>query len=551
MNKKIFQALFFAALVTMVLAAAVSVTVFYFSYSDRVQGELFNELRYIGRIYDMYPESALEVSPEQRLTIIAQDGSVLYDTDADSDQMENHLARPEIQEAMRYGRGSDRRFSNTLLESYFYVASRASDGTVLRLSVSVDNIFSFVMSMLLPLSVLLLLLLLVLAFAATRIARAITEPINRIDLEHPETAESYEELSPLLYRIAKQQNLIRRQIEEAESKNREFRVIIDNMSEGLAVIDQNARVLSINRAAWFLFDAAEVREGDSILAICRSESFSVSIDKALKGQRDEFVFSTATRVLQIIASPVINGDNKATGAAVIIIDITEKSEREKLRREFTANVSHELKTPLQAISGYAEFLRNGGIDESHARDFGNEIYTEAQRLIALVHDIIKLSKLDEGDGEEMADEPLLPIAEDVVRRLGKKAANAGVALSVSGEDLSVFGSASLLDEMIFNLVDNAILYNRRGGKAEIRIFREGENTVLSVKDTGIGIPDSDKDRVFERFYRVDKSRNKTTGGTGLGLSIVRHGAIFHNASIELESKLGEGTEVRIIFPDIK
>ncbi len=553
MNKKIFHALFLTALVTMVAAAAISATVFYFSYSERVMDDLAAELSYLKIAYDDDPESIAHATMSfgRRLTVISSDGSVAYDSVASEDAMENHLDRPEVKEAITAGFGTDRRESGTLLTAYYYAAERMADGTILRLSVSGDNIFSFVMGMMLPMALLLLVLLVILSLIAVRIAKGITEPINSIDLSNPEAENSYEELSPLLFRIAKQQALIKQQVEAAERKSHEFAIIIDNMSEGLAVIDMNARILSVNRAAWMLFDAAEVKIGDSILAINREEIFSSIVDDALSGKRSEAIEETRTRVLQLIASPVFE-DDKVSGAVVIMIDITEKSEREKLRREFTANVSHELKTPLQSISGYAELLKNGGLSPETAADFGNEIYSESQRLIALVHDIIRLSKLDENDAEEINESvSLADIAEDVADRLAKKAKAMDVKIQVIRDDDGVInGAEALLDEMIFNLLDNAVIYNRKGGTAIVRISRDGNDTVLSVKDTGIGIPDSDQDRVFERFYRVDKSRSKATGGTGLGLSIVRHAALYHHATISLDSKLGIGTEITIRFPEM-
>ena len=553
MNKKIFHALFLTALVTMVAAAAISATVFYFSYSERVMDDLAAELSYLKIAYDDDPESIAHATMSfgRRLTVISSDGSVAYDSVASEDAMENHLDRPEVKEAITAGFGTDRRESGTLLTAYYYAAERMADGTILRLSVSGDNIFSFVMGMMLPMALLLLVLLVILSLIAVRIAKGITEPINSIDLSNPEAENSYEELSPLLFRIAKQQALIKQQVEAAERKSHEFAIIIDNMSEGLAVIDTNARILSVNRAAWMLFDAAEVKIGDSILAINREEIFSSIVDDALSGKRSEAIEETRTRVLQLIASPVFE-DDKVSGAVVIMIDITEKSEREKLRREFTANVSHELKTPLQSISGYAELLKNGGLSPETAADFGNEIYSESQRLIALVHDIIRLSKLDENDAEEINESvSLADIAEDVADRLAKKAKAMDVKIQVIRDDDGVInGAEALLDEMIFNLLDNAVIYNRKGGTAIVRISRDGNDTVLSVKDTGIGIPDSDQDRVFERFYRVDKSRSKATGGTGLGLSIVRHAALYHHATISLDSKLGIGTEITIRFPEM-
>ena len=551
MNRKIFHALFLAVLITIVLSAAVSIFIFYFSYSDRVMEDLDAELKYLSRAYSEDIGALGTYVPGRRVTLVSPEGNVLFDSEADPGAMENHLGRIEIDEAIAFGSGHDIRRSETLTRSYYYAAERAYDGNVIRIAVLGDTVFSFVIGIIFPLCLILIILLIFSAWISMKIARRITDPINSIDLSHPEDTEGYEELSPLLVRIAKQQALIKSQIEDAERRSKEFGVITDNMSEGLAVIDDEGRILSINRAAWELFDAAEAKKGDSILAIDRSEQFSGIIDDALKGERGEVVIERPSKTLQIIASPV--SERKAgAGAVIIIMDITEKAGRDRLRREFTANVSHELRTPLQSISGYAELLKSGSVQPDKVPEFAGEIFNESQRLIALVHDIIRLSKLDENDSDECAEDvDLAECADEAVQRLSKKAAANEVSLSVIKDDeCIVHGSPSLIDEMVFNLLENSIKYNRKGGKAVIRIFREDGCPAFSVSDTGIGIPDEDKDRVFERFYRVDKSRSRYSGGTGLGLSIVRHAALFHHASISLRSKLGEGTEITVRFPMI-
>ncbi len=549
MNKRIFQTVFLSIILTLVLVLAVSVPVFYTAYESRIDEDLIAELRFLSASDDEVLESLGSAVPGRRITLISPEGKVLYESERDADGMENHFSRPEVQEALLYGIGEDTRESNTLLEDLHYAAYRRQDGSVLRLAVPADTLFSFFMEMLLPLSAIILLLLLFFAWYSMKAARRITDPINSIDLEHPEALDGYEELSPLLYRISKQQSMIREQIESAERRSHEFSIITDNMSEGLAVIDKEMRLLSVNRAAFMLFDAEEVSAGDSVLAINRSDPFSRAVSEALSGRRAEEIIDNKTRTLQVIASPVFEYSD-VTGAVVIIMDITEKSERERLRREFTANVSHELKTPLTSISGFAELLKNGSIPDETVKDFGREIYSESQRLIALVHDIIRLSRLDEGEDSESIERiSISEIAEEAVDRLRKRADTFGVRLSVDAEDPGyIMGSDLLVDEMITNLADNAIKYNRRGGEAVITVSKNGDSVLLSVRDTGIGIPDQDKDRVFERFYRVDKSRSRASGGTGLGLSIVRHAAMFHHAAITLKSKLGEGTEITIAFP---
>lgn len=549
MNKKIFQTVFLSIIITMVLVLAVSITVFHATYEERIVRDLDAAASFLRESVEKDGASLDSLTlPGYRITLISPEGEVLFDSDAESAEMENHLSRPEVDAAMRHGSGNDKRESSTLMENLYYSALRLNDGRILRLSVPAGTALSFIVSLLLPMVFIIILMIAISIWFSYKAARRITDPINSIDLEHPEDAEGYEELSPLLYRISRQQEQIKMQLDEAERRSREFKVITDNMSEGLAVIDSEMRLLSVNRAAYRLFDSVHVDEGDSVLAISRHEGFSAVISSALKGERAESVIETGTRVLQVIASPV--SVEASSGAVIIIIDITEKAERERLRREFTANVSHELRTPLTSISGFAEFLKNGGIDESTVKDFGLEIYNEAQHLIALVHDIIRLSRLDEGEnGEDAVVVDLSDIAEESIQRLKRRAESRGISLSSDVEKGAyVKGSESLLDEMITNLVDNAIKYTDRGGWAKVSVKNDVNSVVLTVSDNGIGIPEEDKEHVFERFYRVDKSRSRASGGTGLGLSIVRHAAIYHNARIELDSRIGKGTRISVIFP---
>lgn len=549
MNKKIFQTVFLSIIITMVLVLAVSITVFHATYEERIVRDLDAAASFLRESVEKDGSSLDSLTlPGYRITLISPEGEVLFDSDAKSAEMENHLSRPEVDAAMRHGSGNDKRESSTLMENLYYSALRLNDGRILRLSVPAGTALSFIVSLLLPMVFIIILMIAISIWFSYKAARRITDPINSIDLEHPEDAEGYEELSPLLYRISRQQEQIKMQLDEAERRSREFKVITDNMSEGLAVIDSEMRLLSVNRAAYRLFDSVHVDEGDSVLAISRHEGFSAVISSALKGERAESVIETGTRVLQVIASPV--SVEASSGAVIIIIDITEKAERERLRREFTANVSHELRTPLTSISGFAEILKNGGIDESTVKDFGLEIYNEAQHLIALVHDIIRLSRLDEGEnGEDAVVVDLSDIAEESMQRLKRRAESRGISLSSDVEKGAyVKGSESLLDEMITNLVDNAIKYTDRGGWAKVSVKNDVNSVVLTVSDNGIGIPEEDKEHVFERFYRVDKSRSRASGGTGLGLSIVRHAAIYHNARIELDSRIGKGTRISVIFP---
>lgn len=551
MNKKIFQTVFLSIIITMVLVLAVSITVFHATYEERIVRDLDAAASFLRESVEKDGSSLDSLTlPGYRITLISPEGEVLFDSDAESAEMENHLSRPEVEAARRHGSGNDKRESSTLMENLYYSALRLNDGRILRLSVPAGTALSFIVSLLLPMVFIIILMIAISIWFSYKAARRITDPINSIDLEHPEEAEGYEELSPLLYRISRQQEQIKMQLDEAERRSREFKVITDNMSEGLAVIDSEMRLLSVNRAAYRLFDSVHVNEGDSVLAISRHEGFSAVISSALKGERAESVIETGTRVLQVIASPV--SVEASSGAVIIIIDITEKAERERLRREFTANVSHELRTPLTSISGFAEILKNGGIDENTVKDFGLEIYNEAQHLIALVHDIIRLSRLDEGEnGEDAMVVDLADIAEESMQRLKRRAESRGISLSSDVEKGAyVKGSESLLDEMITNLIDNAIKYTDKGGWAKVSVKNDENSVALTVSDNGIGIPEEDKEHVFERFYRVDKSRSRVSGGTGLGLSIVRHAAIYHNARIELDSRIGKGTRISVIFPKV-
>lgn len=550
MNRKIFQTVFLSILLSVLLSVVLSVVIYYNYYTDRINGDLWAELKFLATAAELDIDSIKELDvKDRRITIIASDGTVLFDSIADESTMENHLGRLEIENALKIGRGMDERKSATLLKSMVYMALLLDNGEVLRLSASKETVLAFILSMLWPIALLVLLLMFFAVFLSAKSAKAIIKPLNEIDLEHPDTAECYDELSPLLYRISRQQGIIRRQIAEAEQKGKEFQIITDNMAEGLVIIDKDARILSVNRSALYLFDVGTVVPGDSILRISRLDSFGSSVSEALKGNRNESIVEYNSRVLQVISSPVTD-EGGIGGAAVIIIDITEKAARDALRREFTANVSHELKTPLTSISGFAEILKSGNVDMKDVIEFSGDIYNETQRLIALIEDIIKLSKLDESDSinaDEKVD--LGQLASEVADNLKRKAEACGVSLSVNTEkNVVITGSESMLYEMIYNIAENALKYNRIGGEAKIKIFKKGGLSVVEVSDNGIGIPDEDKDRVFERFYRVDKSRYRESGGTGLGLSIVQHVAKLHNATIFLDSKFGYGTTVRIEIP---
>ena len=553
MTKRIFQTVFLCSFLTLVLTAAVMLLFSYNMNREQVISAMDANTVMLEMVA-MSDSTRLDDFdlPIYRITLISPDGTVLFDDTAETGQMGNHLDRPEIQDALLYGKGRGERTSSTLMEHYYYSAVRMNDGNVLRLSIEADTVIAMMLRMLMPLSATLLVLLAIFFVISSKLARNITEPINEIDLEHPDEKEVYSELSPLLFRITKQQAQIKAQLEEAERKSKEFQVITENMSEGLAVLDSDSRILSCNSSFTRLFNAPPAKVGSSILTIDHSSEFSALVSSALGGEPDEKVIERGGRTLQLISSPVVGG-GCTVGAMVLVMDITEKAERESLRREFSANVSHELKTPLQSISGYAEMLKEGLAVPEDVKDFGNIIWTESQRLISLVHDIIHLSRLDEGNGNpplELVD--LTDCAEATIDTLVKKADTAGIRIKCDlDEGITVLGARPLLSEIIYNLVDNSLKYGRKGGWVRVSVHLNGNRRpVLMVSDNGIGIPDADKDRVFERFYRVDKSRSRQAGGTGLGLSIVRHAAIYHKADIELRSTEGEGTTIILRFPAV-
>lgn len=547
MTKKIFRSAFFTSILAVISCLLLIMGVLYGFFEGRIEKELAGEADYVAyAIKDDYQKFFENFSSgKNRITLIAKDGTVLADTQKKPSEMDNHSDRKEFSEAEEYGSGTSVRYSETMTEKTIYYAKKLENGDILRVSTTQYTIFSVIMGLLQPL-IFVILIVLVIAFLLSRAAaKSILKPLNELDPDHPEKFEGYEELSPFLQKISSQRRTIEKQVEQAKQKQNEFRLITENMHEGFLVIDKNAAVLSENNAALELFDLETAPK--TVFEMNRTEGFLNTIATALSGKRAENQMSHAGRTYSLIANPVQNGKN-TIGAVIIIIDITESEKQEAMRREFTANVSHELKTPLTSISGFAELMKNGGMDEATVKDFSNSIYSEAQRLIALVGDIINLSCLDEGEGKfDKNAVDLKEIAENTVSRLKPFAAQKQVTLKCRLEKAEIIGSAKILGEMIYNLTDNAIKYNRPGGTAEIEVVNDGGKVRLTVRDNGIGIPDEDKDRIFERFYTVDKSRSKSEGGTGLGLSIVKHGAMLHNAEISLKSRISEGTEITITF----
>ena len=546
MTKRIFRSIFLVALAVFIAGTALIMGALYSYFSGVYEEQIQEEASYLSTAVEEMGLDYLEglESGSHRITWVNSDGTVLFDNAANEDAMENHADREEIQEAMNGGTGESERYSSTLSQRSYYYALALSDGSVLRVSGEQYTVLSLVVSIWYYILLVLVAALALSLFLASRVSKAIIRPINEIDLEHPEEGDTYEELAPLLGRIAAQNRQIRAQIDEMKTKQQEFATITENMNEGLLVIDQETEVLSYNNAALRLLAASKV-EG-SVFSLNRSEQFRHAVDQALHGQHSFDLMELSDRTYQLIANPVYE-HGKVVGAVLLLLDVTEREERDKLRREFTANVSHELKTPLTSISGFAELMKNGMVKSEDIAHFAGNIYNEAQRLIVLVGDIIRLSQLDEGTtGLEKSQIDLAEITKAVVDRLHSAAEQRGITFDLQLESAMVQGNAQILDEMVYNLCDNAIKYNRDQGKVRVSVSPNAGHPKLVVSDTGIGIPYADQARVFERFYRVDKSHSKEIGGTGLGLSIVKHGAAYHDAKVELESVPGKSTTAQVL-----
>ena len=485
---------------------------------------------------------------DYRITWIDTDGTVRYDSRSDSQEMENHLEREEVREALAEGTGQSTRYSHTLFERSLYCAQRLPDGTVIRLSVAQNTLLTLFLGMLQPICIIFVVAVVLSMVLASRLSKKIVKPLNELNLDEPLSNDDYDELSPLLHRLSTQQYQIKRQSDALLQKQREFEVVTTGMTEGIVLLNSERVILSINPAARRLFGADPSCVGSDILSINRSSALQELLSKAENGAYTEKIMALNGRKYQFGASPILS-KGLVSGMVLLMLDVTEKEKVEEMRREFTANVSHELKTPLHTISGCAELMANGMVKAEDMENFSTQIYTEAQRMIHLVEDIIKLSHLDEGaDDMKWEEVDLYTLAKDTVGSLLPVAAASDVKLTLEGETAGIYGVPQLLQGIIYNLCDNAIKYNHPGGNVAVSVKNEAQTVRLSVTDTGIGIPTEHQERIFERFYRVDKSHSKEIGGTGLGLSIVKHAARLHDASIELQSKPGEGTTITVIFP---
>lgn len=550
MTKKIFKSIMTVCTVVFVIGLAFVMGILYRYFGKQISAELEKEAAYVAQGVESSGMEYLEKLNEKnaRITLIDQDGSVLYDSQAEASSMENHEDREEVKEAAETGKGKAVRMSETLSEKTIYYALRLEDGRILRVSSTQYSALALVYQLIVPVLWILLLMIILSGVFASRLSKKVVEPVNNLDLEHPEENEIYEEVAPLLSRMYKQNREIKNQIDTARRQQEEFSIITENMQEGLVVIDRYTMILSGNSSVWKLFHVSEPKSGESVYVLNRSEEFQNIIDKALDGKHNEAVLKVDGSDIHVIANPVMR-DNQVEGAVLLLVNVTEKLEREKLRREFSANVSHELKTPLTSISGFAEIIQDGYVKEEDIRAFAGRIYKEAQRLITLVEDVIRISQLDEGEVPyEWTDVDLYQTAKNVFGTLSEAAKKHNVHLYIEGDRVHLHTVSGILEEVLFNLCDNAIKYNKQDGSVCVRLTENEENVCISVKDNGAGIPKEDQSRVFERFYRVDKSHSKEIGGTGLGLSIVKHGVSFLGGEVELESIPGQGTEITVKFP---
>ena len=549
MTKRIFRSILLVSISSCFIGLAFVIGIIYQYFDNQLMRELENSAYYLSIAVEHEGISAFDDLPEgrERITLIDTDGAVLYDTSSDPATMENHSAREEVQEAQKNGHGEAVRQSDTLGHKNVYYALRLSNGQVLRVSSTQYNVVTLLFNLIQPFLWVFALIVLLAAIFSFRASKKIVEPLNNLDLNNPDINEPYEEIAPLLTKISRQKRTIRSQLSKAKRQQEEFSLITNHMEEGLLVIDKQTELLSYNNSALQLLGAKGTKPQGSIFILNRSEPFRQVVNKALSGERAEAVLQMNDLFYRLTGNPVLHHE-QIEGAVLLIIDITEKMQREQLRNEFTANISHELKTPLTSISGFAEIIQNGLVMPEDIPKFAERIFTESQRLITLVSDIIKISQLDESVlpyEKEMVD--LYQVSKEILERLTPAAEKMDVTLSLEESSATLEMVKPIFEEVIYNLCDNAIKYNKRGGSVQVTIQQTDEITSITVKDTGIGIPVSDQQRIFERFYRVDKSHSKEIGGTGLGLSIVKHGAAYLGADIKVTSTVGEGTMFTLVW----
>lgn len=550
MTKRILKSILVVSVAVLVMSTTLTMGILYRYFGKQIGKELRREAAYLAIAVEKEGMEAFESLPPEaeRVTYIAEDGSVLFDSEADEDSMENHGQREEIKEASEKGSGTAVRTSDTLSKKTLYYALRLKDNSILRVSSEQYNVPGIVGGMIQPVLIMLVIMAVLSYMIASRLSRNIVNPINALDLEHPEENQIYDEIAPLLTKINRQQKSLQKEISDAKRQQEEFSMITENMEEGFVVIDSHTEILSNNSSALNLLGAEPEKGRRSVLALNRSEDFQNAVERVLAGQHVLSNMDLAGTSCQVTANPVYH-ENQVTGAVLLIQDVTERMRGEQMRREFTANVSHELKTPLTSISGFAEIIQDGYVKPEDTKKFAGRIFKEAQRLITLVNDVIKISQLDEGKIQfEKETVDLYEETREIFKHLEPKAEEAGVHMYLYGSHIKVNTVKTILEEILTNLCDNGVKYNKPGGSLTVTLSQDGEATQVVVEDTGIGIAQEDKNRIFERFYRVDKSHSKAIGGTGLGLSIVKHGSLFLGAKMKVESSLGEGSRFILTLP---
>ena len=546
MRKKIFRSIFTVALVVLFSSIGIATSFLYNHFNTSQQSQMHTELLLVADTVNRVGIEYFETfdSSVFRFTVVDADGTVLYDTQASANEMENHADREEIVEAFQSGKGSSARTSSTFTEKTFYEAVLLKSGDVLRISVNQLTIGALIIGMLPAIFVIVLIATVVAIVLSLTMAKQVTEPLIKLDLEHPADNVAYEELTPILTKLYKQHKQIKKQLKSIHRKSEEFEQIVSSMNEGLVLLDEHAMILSMNQAAKKIFGVSKAVKGDDFLLYDRTSKMSKAICDALEDTHSEYTEERSGSVYQFTVNP-IESSGKVLGVIILVFDVTDRAFAERNRQEFTANVSHELKTPLQSIIGSAELLETGLVKEEDKEKFIGNIRKEASRLVTLINDIIRLSQLDEKTEVALEEIELKEVADEVADVLASSANKKNVSFNIEGEPCTVLGARRYIYEIIYNLCDNAIQYNVDGGKVTVKLSKEAERVKISVIDTGIGISPEHQRRIFERFYRVDKSRSKETGGTGLGLSIVKHAVQFHNGNITLKSEVGKGTTVTV------
>ena len=553
MTRKVFRYIAVVAVFVFLATSFLIMGVLYSYFTQLQITQMKEHAALISRGIELNGEAYFDdlAAEEYRITWMSADGTVKYDNQVSADSLDNHLEREEIREVLKTGEGESSRYSTTLMERMFYVAQKLDDGSILRLADAQRSILGLLLGMLQPLLIIALITLVLSVIIAYRLSRRIIQPINALDLDDPAGEGMYEELEPFLNRIQDQKKQIRKQEEVLRQKKEEFETVTKNLPEGMLLTDAEGRILSLNSAAAEFLGIGNRTVGKNISEQREAQELIPFIERALEGSQEEAVIHAGEIEYQALISPVLSGQ-KVTGVTILILDMSVKKKAEMMRREFTANVSHELKTPLQTISGSAELLAGGYVQPEMVPDFARRIYGESQRMIALVEDVIELSRLDEGGASLQREEvDLYAIAELTVSNLSQTAEQADVTFDVEGSSVMMSGIPQLLESMTYNLCDNAIKYNRPGGSVRVRVSSDGSNAYLSVADDGIGIPQEHQERIFERFYRVDKSHSREVGGTGLGLSLVKHAVKAHGGTIQLYSTPGEGTEIVVTLPRVR